>query len=258
MPDNWLRRIAEGVFINGLYDLLKVVLGGAVVALGVALWRILKHIPIDWWGIFGLFGFVCIVFLVLMLLHRQQPKITPVVVPPVTEPLGVEPPKPSVQAQKRIPRIVGKTARMTRVNDIGTVFSEPDEGVGEHKAVIAEFRNEPDGASPFTWHHVRASIAYFDENQVEVSDVGSALWLERPTSIVDLKSQITLKLLVAIYADTWVTFDGSNFSPNAIKPGVKRARIILQDDRSFSLPFILEVDLAASTVGSLTSLTPPE
>jgi hypothetical protein len=73
MPGSRIKRIAEGVFINGLYDLLKIIFGSAVIALGVALWRVVRHVPVDWWGIVALFAFVNAVLVVLIRLQRQQP-----------------------------------------------------------------------------------------------------------------------------------------------------------------------------------------
>jgi hypothetical protein len=74
MPFNWLKRVAEGLFINGLYDVMKVLLIGGLTGLAVALWQYLKHWPIDWWGILSLFLFVLVLSTLLLRLHRQQPE----------------------------------------------------------------------------------------------------------------------------------------------------------------------------------------
>jgi hypothetical protein len=78
MPDNWFRRVAEGVFIDGLYDLLKVVVLSGLIGLAVALWQYFKNRPIDWWGILALFLFVSVVSGFFLRLHRQRtPNTTP-------------------------------------------------------------------------------------------------------------------------------------------------------------------------------------
>jgi hypothetical protein len=154
--------------------------------------------------------------------------------------------------RRRNLNVVGKKARIAWLDAAGNSFFEP-EGDGKHKAVIAEFRNEPGDFSIITWKHVRASIAYYDGNNSEVADVGRAEWLDGET--VDFASHVTRKLVVAIFADKWLTFDSGEAKPVPVE--AKRAKIILLDDREFSLPFMLEFDLNAPSVGSLTSLTPP-
>jgi hypothetical protein len=157
--------------------------------------------------------------------------------------------------RRRNLNVVGKKARIAWLNEAGNSFFEP-EGVGEHKAVVAEFRNEPADFSIFTWRHVRASIAYYDANNSEVADVGRAIWLDgHLNGTIDFASHVTRKLVVAILADKWLTFDSGEAKP--VPAEAKRAKIILLDDREFSLPFMIEFDLSAPSVGSLTSLKPP-
>jgi len=279
MPDNWFRRIAEGVFINGLYDLLKIIFGSAVVALGVALWRVLRHLPVDWWGILALFLFVCVVFMALMRLQRQQPPAPQPIESPAPQPPPLQPvrtsttsPKPSptqtkadpmtplfdtlLTGQMRTLRVNGKKGRFTWLNDVGNIFYEPEEkNDSSVRGVIAEFRNEPGDFSVTTWYGVVASIAYYDEKDLEVADVGRAGWLEEVSSTVALHSHVTRKLLVALRAkDCWVAFDGDE---TRVLPGnIKRARIILHDTGKFSLPWTMDVDLNLGVAGPLTSLAP--
>jgi hypothetical protein len=157
---------------------------------------------------------------------------------------------------RRKPSIVGKKSRIARLNTFGdgVVFVE-SEDKGKFVAVVAEFRNEPGGFSIINWHHVRASIIYYDEHGTEVADVGRAVWMEGLT-YVDMESHVTFKLIVAIFADKWLSFNGEKASPLPLD--TKRAKITLQDDREFYLPFVLDFDLNLGTVGSLTPLTPPE
>jgi hypothetical protein len=146
---------------------------------------------------------------------------------------------------------VGKRGRITWLNDEGCGLYEPEQN-GKHKAVIAEFRNEPGEFSIINWHHVRASIAYYDEHGSEVADVGRATWLEPAGLKIDMPSHVTCKLVIAVLADKWLSFDGNNALP--IPMNTKRARIILQDDRELSLSFNLDVDLHLGEVGPLTLL----
>jgi hypothetical protein len=153
--------------------------------------------------------------------------------------------------RRRNLNVVGKKARIAWLNEAGNSLFEP-EADGKYKAVIAEFRNEPGGFSIITWRNVRASIAYYDEKGSEVADVGRAMWLEESLNgRVDLASHVTRMLVVAIFADKWLTFDKGDARP--LPQGIKRAKIILQDDREFSVAFILEIDLNQGTAGSLVS-----
>ena len=150
--------------------------------------------------------------------------------------------------------IVGKRGRMAGLSvKVGNCFYEPEDN-GKFKAVVAEFRNEPGEFSIMTWCNVRASIAFFDENGVEVADVGKALWMGG-MYVLDMESHVTCKLIVAILADAWLSFNGDD---TAVLPAnTKRAKIVLQDDRYYTLPFVLDFDLNQETVGKLSSLTPP-
>ncbi len=170
------------------------------------------------------------------------------------QPAAKTPPPTTLPVRKRKLDVVGKKGRIAWLNEAGNSFFEP-EGGGEHKAVLAEFRNEPGDFSIITWQHVRASIVYYDANNSEVADVGRAVWLDGYNEAVDFASHVTRKLVVAIFADKWLTFDDGEAKPVPVE--AKRAKIILLDDREFSLPFMLEFDLNAPSVGSLTSLTPP-
>jgi hypothetical protein len=156
--------------------------------------------------------------------------------------------------KRRKLNVIGKKGRITWLDEAGNAFFEP-EANGKHKAVIAEFRNEPGEFSVITWRHVRASIAFYDEEGAEIADVGRAAWLDAYGSTVDFASHVTRKLIVAVLADKWLSFDGDE--PKPVPPDAKRAKIVLQDDREFCLPFKLDFDLSAGAVGSLISLTPP-
>jgi hypothetical protein len=171
------------------------------------------------------------------------------------EPPKKEPPPPPTLPRRRALSIVGKKGRIAWLNEVGGVLYEP-EANGKFKAVIVEFRNEPGEFSVITWHEVRASIVYYNEHGSEVADVGKAPWLEASGWKIDMPSQVTLKLIVAVLADKWIAFDGNDALP--IPVNTKRARIILLDDREFSLSFNLDVDLNDGAVGSLTLLTSSE
>lgn len=159
-----------------------------------------------------------------------------------------------VPITRRKLNVVGKKGRIAWLDEAGNAFFEP-EADGKLKAVIAEFRNEPGEFSVMTWHHVRASIAFYDEQGAEIADVGRAAWLDGHGSTVDFASHVTRKLIVAVLDDRWLSFDGDDAKP--VPPNAKRAKIVLQDDRKFCLPFMLDFDLSACAVGSLISLTPP-
>lgn len=74
--------------------------------------------------------------------------------------------------------------------------------------------------------------------------------------IVDLASHVTRKLIVAVRAtDGWIAFDGNETL--RLSENIRRGKIILHDDKEFSLSFVAEFDLKLGAVGALTSLTPP-
>jgi hypothetical protein len=166
-----------------------------------------------------------------------------------------EPLSPPTPIRRRKPSIVGKKARIAWLSNRGDSYCEPLDN-GEFKAVIAEFRNEPGEFSLITWYHVRASIVYFDEYGDEVADVGSAEWLEPSSLILDMPSHVTCKLIVAMLGDCWLVFNGQGST--IIPDDVKRAKIILHDDREFFLSFFLDVDLSSGAVGSLVSAPSPQ
>jgi hypothetical protein len=170
------------------------------------------------------------------------------------EPQKEEPPQPPTPVRRRKLNVVGKKGRIAWLNDVGGGLYEPEDN-GSFKTVIAEFRNEPGEFSIITWHHVRASIVFYDGQGVEVADVGRATWLDGYGPTVDLASLVTRKLIVAILTEKWLSFDGGDTKP--LSTDIRKAKIVLQDDREFSVPFLLEVDLNLGVVGSLTSLTPP-
>ncbi len=160
---------------------------------------------------------------------------------------------PPALSPRRTPNIVGKKARIAWLTDTGNGLYEPENN-GAVKAVVAEFRNEPGEHSIITWHHVRASIAYYDEHGAELADVGRASWLEANSPITDMPSNITRTVIVAIRADKWLVFDGADTRP--LSQDIRRAKIVLQDDRQFSTAFDVVVDLNLGAVGTTISVWP--
>jgi len=196
---------------------------------------------------------------------ENEATVTEPAQPPLTqhhhhymEPAEKEPSPPKTAPRRRIPNIAHQKGRVTRISEMGNTFYEANKD-GNVKAVIAELRNEPGEFSLITWHHVRASIAYYNEQGDEVADVGRASWLDSSNSVLDFPSQVTRKLIVAIKPKDWiavppdtsVAFDGDD-ALVSLPENIRRARIILQDDREFSLPFTIDVNLSAGTADSLT------
>jgi hypothetical protein len=155
--------------------------------------------------------------------------------------------------RRRILNIVGKKARIAWLDDAGNGLYEPEDN-GKFKAVVAEFRNEPAEFSIITWRHVRASIAFYNEHGAEIGDVGRALWLDANSTIVDMPSNITRTIIVAILVDKWFAFDGQDTRP--LSQDIRRAKIVLQDDREFSTAFDVIVDLSLGAVGTTISVSP--
>lgn len=169
--------------------------------------------------------------------HYTEPAPKPIEAPPTPSP-------------KRTLNIVGKKARIAWLTDAGSGLYEPVDN-GRFKAIVVEFRNEPAKFSIITWHHVRASIAYYNKHGAEVADVGRALWLDSGSTITDMPSNITRTVIVAILADNWLAFDGVDTRP--LSEDIRRAKIILQDDRHFSTAFDVVVDLSLGAVGTTIS-----
>jgi hypothetical protein len=66
----FISRTLGGMFSNALYDTLKVIFGGGVVALGAVIWQYIKHRPVDWWGMLALGVFVALILGLLLRIHR--------------------------------------------------------------------------------------------------------------------------------------------------------------------------------------------
>ena len=162
-------------------------------------------------------------------------------------------PRP-IPVRRRTLNIVAKKAGITWLNEAGNFFYEP-EGKGKLKAIVAEFRNEPGEFAVTTWHHVRASIAYHNERGSEVAHVGRAAWLDEIGSVVDLPSHITRKLIVAIQtADgAWIALDGVGGSAKTLSTDIRRTKIILHDNKQFSVSYTLAVHLNQDKLESLVS-----
>lgn len=189
------------------------------------------------------------------LVQTVNPTINPVIDASQHHHHYAEPVPKAIQAPPSPPRrrtlnIVGKRARIARLSDAGNALYEPEEN-GKFKAVVAEFRNEPAEHSIITWHHVRASIAFYNEHGAEIADVGMASWLETDSPIVDMPSNITRTIIVAVLADKWLAFDGADAKP--LPQDIRRAKIVLQDDRQFSIAFDVVVDLSLGAVGTTIS-----
>lgn len=160
---------------------------------------------------------------------------------------------PPIPPRRRSLNIVGKKARIAWLTDTGDALYEPEDN-GNFKAVVAEFRNEPAEFSIITWRHVRASIVYYNEHGTEVADVGRASWLEANGPTMDMPSNITRTIIVAILADKWLAFDGADTRP--LPQDIRRAKIVLQDDRAFSAAFEVVVDFSLGAVGTTVSVCP--
>jgi hypothetical protein len=162
-------------------------------------------------------------------------------------------PRPSAPPpRKRSLNISGKKARFVWLSEGGAgVFHEPEEKERlSAKAIIAEFRNEPEEFSVLTWYDVQASIFYYDENNNEVAEAGKASWLEQISPKINLPKFEVRKLIVAIQArDNWIAFDGSDTLK--LTQAIRRAEIILHDEREFSRRYSLPIDLSIEAIGQL-------
>src|SRR5581483_3118651 len=97
-----------------------------------------------------------------------------------------------------------------------------------------EFRNELGEFSVVTWREVATSIVYYDEHGTEVADVGRATWLEEVSPQIDLESHRTYKLVVGVPAkDAWICFDSATGTV-PLPENIKRAKIILHDNKEFT------------------------
>jgi hypothetical protein len=176
---------------------------------------------------------------------------------PTPEPAKKEQPVLSPTPRKRTLNIVGKKGRIVWLEGMDVLYEREPKGHNSSRAVIVEFRNEPGEFSVNTWRGVVSSIIYYDEQGAEAAEIGRATWLERVSTSVNLESLRTYKLLIAVQATSaWIGFDGASGTVR-LPEGIKRAKIVLHDDREFTRSWTLDFDLSIPAVGSLTSLTPP-
>jgi hypothetical protein len=69
-PKSFASGTLGGLFSNALYDGLKALCGGTVVAFLTVAWQYIRHRPIDWWGMVALGALVCGVLGSLLRLQR--------------------------------------------------------------------------------------------------------------------------------------------------------------------------------------------
>lgn len=179
--------------------------------------------------------------------------------------LSATPPPPPTMAAPVPPRKRALHVSLTKARIVwlseggadGVYFFEPEEKQSDSsKALVADFRIEPQDFSILTWHNVRASILYFNEHDSEVAQVGRAHWLEERRPTIKLEQYKVRRLMIAIQAkDAWIGLD--DCEAKVLDVTAKRVKIVLHDDGELSCNFSLPIDLETPAIGYPESVKPP-